>query len=272
MTFEVIVTVGPRLLQERCLEAVIAQGATILRINGAHQPEDGLIDLLKTLRVRAPTCRLLLDISGRKIRTRNLTRPIQVRPGDQVVLHDYNLNFPDILKQITPGTVVMTGDGMVHFEVSTVESDTMVLLAKSSGEIVNGKGLHFPGINLEMPVISEAERTQVRVVSPYVDIFGLSYVYGPEDVDYMFSVVGDGNPAKVLPKLETAGAYQRHVEIMDKVPAVLIDRGDLASELGIFEVARAVTEMTNSGHQRNTTVLVATQFLSSMTTTPTPLI
>ena len=59
---------------------------------------------------------------------------------------------------------------------------------------------------------------------------------------------------------------------MGKVPTVLIDRGDLASELGIFEVAHAVTEMTNSAHQRNTAVLVATQFLSSMTNTPTPLI
>ena len=60
--------------------------------------------------------------------------------------------------------------------------------------------------------------------------------------------------------------------ILSHSPIVLVDRGDLAGEIGIENIPSAQSTIIQMAHWSQTRIIFATQFFTSMVETPIPLI
>ena len=81
---EIFGTLGPSLLTESKLTALIDAGVTILRINGAHS--DGAVTARMIEQVRSlvgERVSIMVDLPTNKVRVANLSEPIVFGPGDR---------------------------------------------------------------------------------------------------------------------------------------------------------------------------------------------
>ena len=268
--FDIIVTAGPSLFPDGRLERMVELGATIVRLNGAHLDWERAGDLLSSLRARIGGARLLLDLSGRKVRLTGLERPIRFEAGGTFVLKRGNLNFPQVLDQVSAGDPVTALDGILSLEVVRASGETLELRSRTAGILSNGKGMHFRSAGIRLPPISSEEEARIRALGKGVDLFGLSFVHAPEDVDYVQGCLGDADTRRLLPKIETSRALEQAGEIAGRVDAVLIDRGDLASEIGMERSVEAVQAILKACKASGKRCYVATHFLRSMVENPVP--
>ena len=80
---DIIATVGPSLLTNGKIDALVSAGVTILRINGAHAAPQEAASLIERLRRSAGgRARIMVDLPTNKVRVTNLSAPILFEPGD----------------------------------------------------------------------------------------------------------------------------------------------------------------------------------------------
>ena len=268
--FEIIVTAGPALFPPGRLERMVELGATIVRLNGAHLDWSRSGEILADLRRRIGSARLLLDLSGRKVRMTALPGPLRFEAGDPVELARGHLNFPEVFDQAAAGDQGTAVDGIIRMQGERAAPEGMTLRALTAGTLSNGKGFHCGKPGLKLPPISLEEEARIRAVGKAVDLFGLSFVHGPGAVDHVQACLGDVDPRRILPKIETAEALAHLGAIVARAGEVLIDRGDLASEIGMARTVPAVREVIRSCKQAGKPVYLATHFLRSMVENPVP--
>src|SRR5262249_62002349 len=76
--------------------------------------------------------------------------------------------------------------------------------------------------------------------------------------------------AAVMAKIEKPQAINRLVEIMDLTDALMVARGDLGVEMPLEKGPGLQKQMTRMARRAGKPVLVATQMLESMITSPVP--
>jgi pyruvate kinase len=101
-----------------------------------------------------------------------------------------------------------------------------------------------------------------------VDWIALSFVQAPEDMAELRRIV-EGRAA-VLAKIEKPQALLCLGAIMDLCDGVMVARGDLGVEMAPEEVPVAQKVILRAARERGIPVIVATQMLESMTSSPTP--
>src|SRR3989442_15957821 len=101
-----------------------------------------------------------------------------------------------------------------------------------------------------------------------VDWVPLRLVQGPEDVDEAGALIGD--QAMVMSKLEKPAAIDRLDAIVERSDSVMVARGDLGVELPPERVPILQRSIVRACRREGKPVIVATQMLESMTTSPVP--
>jgi len=101
-----------------------------------------------------------------------------------------------------------------------------------------------------------------------VDWVALSFVQAPEDMAELRRIV-EGRAA-VLAKIEKPQALECLGAILDLCDGVMVARGDLGVEMAPEEVPVAQKIILRAARERGIPVIVATQMLESMTSSPTP--
>ena len=101
-----------------------------------------------------------------------------------------------------------------------------------------------------------------------VDWIALSFVQRPEDVVEVKRIVG--RRASVLAKIEKPQAIARLEEIIAVSDALMVARGDLGVEMPMERVPGLQKSITRMARRVGKPVVVATQMLESMITSPVP--
>jgi pyruvate kinase len=99
------------------------------------------------------------------------------------------------------------------------------------------------------------------VKETWISHIALSYVNSPDDLIY---------DHKTIAKIETADGYKNIKPIARKADMVLIDRRDLATAIGVENVPHAVRSIITASHAVDTPVIVASELLLSMVSSPEP--
>ena len=275
MNFQVIVTLGPSILKEETLKSIDGLGPCIYRINGAHSSGSQVLEIVNLMRKFLPKAPLLLDLPGNKIRTKNLETPFQLEKGKTITLSPHQLNFRDFHKFVKVGDQVLANDSIYTLEVAAIEEDTITLLSHSDGPLGNNKGLHVQGIHHQIPFIFAKDMelleagTQCRI-----DYLGLSFVRTSEDIQEVKRILAhmDNRSSHLLAKVETLSAVKNLGHIFREVDSVLVDRGDLSTDVGLFELASYQDRIVEAAKRAGKKVFLATQFLKNMELYPIPLI
>jgi pyruvate kinase len=285
---KIIATVGPASDSDAMLDALIAAGTDIFRLNFSHGTHDTHAATFARIRAAAKRARrevaVLQDLSGPKIRTGPLEggRPFHVSAGDRLIIAtgDFtgrpgriSTTFAGLAQSVRPGDRLLLADGAIELRVDRTNGTEIETTVVEGGDIGEHKGINAPGVPLPASAITPKDIDDLKFgVSLGVDLVALSFVQTADDMKHGRRILADANACDVplIAKLERPQALGHLDEILNHSDAVMIARGDLGVEMPLERVPRAQKEITRAGRRHGIPVIVATQVLESMTVEPRP--
>jgi pyruvate kinase len=280
---KILATLGPASSDAKMIRKLMLAGADAFRINMSHGDQKQKAKLVEHIRLlekefHRPTT-ILFDLQGPKLRVgqfaggramlANGSRFIfdrDEKPGDtRRVL----LPHPELFESVRPGTNILIDDGKVRLAVIDVDGDRIISEVKVGGVVSDNKGVNVPDVVVPIPALTEKDRSDlVFALEQRTDWIALSFVQRPEDVAEARSLIGER--AALLAKIEKPAAIDRLDDIVALADAVMVARGDLGVELPPEEVPPLQNRIVATARQFGKPVVVATQMLESMITSPTP--
>ena len=291
---KIIATVGPASNSDTVLDALIAAGTDIFRLNfshGTHESHRAAFAAVRAAAVRAHReVAILQDLGGPKIRTGKLDggRSFTVKAGDKLTIAtgDFiggpgragdpsriSTTFAGLAQSVKPGDRLLLADGLIELRVDATDGREIQTTVVDGGEIGEHKGINAPGIQLPASAITPKDADDLRFgLSLGVDMVAVSFVQTAADLRHARQLMADVNAADVplIAKLERPEALKHLKEILEACDAVMVARGDLGLEMPLEQVPRAQKTITRGAQQLGIPVIVATQVLESMTQEPRP--
>ncbi|MCM1231855.1 MAG: pyruvate kinase [Ruminococcus flavefaciens] len=266
-----ILTVGPALLHEVPLTEIHNE-RNIYRINGAHGNIEEIEKYILKIREQIPDADILMDLPGNKIRTADLPNGgIPVEKGKKFSIPSQCFNYREFYKYLKQGMTAWANDSVFEFEVVSADSEKIVFLSKSDGVLINNKGVHVRGIHSEIPFLFEKDLQLIQLANKWALSFvGLSFVRKPENVQEVRSLVS--GKTDLITKIETLDAVNNINEILPLTNYILIDRGDLSTDIGMEKIPRFQKYIIEKALFFDVKIFLATQILKSMETKPIPTI
>jgi len=272
MKFRAIITMGPSILDEKKLKEIARQGDCVYRINGAHADEKEIPRLIEYLRNSLPHSKIIIDLPGNKIRTANLSEPIRLVENECFTLHDYQINYQHFYRHLKKGDVIFANDSIFMFKVIEADVSKIKFLSYSNGLLSSNKGLHVRGIHGDIPFMFEKDHKLLQLASKYkVDYLSLSFVRTAEDIREVKKILKNTD-IHIIAKIETLAAVKNLDSIFQEVNSILIDRGDLSTEIDMLNLPIVQDKIVESALRAKKDVYLATQFLRNMVLYPIPLI
>ena len=285
---KIIATVGPASDTDQTLDALIAAGVDIFRLNfshGTHESQSATYARIRAAATRAKRdIGILQDLGGPKIRT-GITRdhrPIVVKMGDRVrIVCGDQLSepgcivtgFEGLAKAVKPGDPLLIADGLVELRVDATDGKEIQTTVIEGGEIGDHKGINAPGVPLPASAITLKDADDLRLgLSLGVDMVALSFVQSADDLARARTLIDDaGFPElPIVAKLERPQAIEHLDVILEACDGVMVARGDLGLEMPLEKVPTAQKNITRLARLHGVPVIVATQVLESMTVEPRP--
>lgn len=265
-----ILTVGPSLGNKIQINE-IHQENFIYRINGAHGSLEDIKNTIINIRNQNRTAKILIDLPGNKIRTANIDNPIQVFKEQDFILKTTQFNFKEFYKLIQPGMKVYANDSVFLFIVKSVDNEKIVFTSKSDGLLLNNKGMHVRNLHQNIPFLFEKDKELIKLCNEFkIDYIGASFVRKAQDIKELKQNLN--SYTKIISKVETLEAVENLYEILQEVEYILIDRGDLSTEIGIEKIPRFQNYIIQMANHNGVKVFLATQILKNMEEKPIPTI
>lgn len=266
-----ILTVGPALLHEVPISE-IHNDKYIYRINGAHGSVEDIENYIEEIRMQVPNAEILMDLPGNKVRTKNLpNNGIELGKGEKFSIPNDCFNYPEFYRHLLPGMTAWANDSVFEFEVLDVDSEKITFLSRSDGVLINGKGVHVRGIHKDIPFLFEKDKQLIQIANKYhLAYVGLSFVRTAENVKEAIGSLSDN--IQVISKIETMDAVNDLNNILPLVRYILIDRGDLSTDVGIINIPRFQKYIIEKAQYHDVKIFLATQILKNMESKPIPTI
>ena len=290
----IMVTLPSEAAQDaRLLMSLISEGADCVRINCAHDDEDTWAAMIgharQAARALGRDVRVAMDLAGPKIRIREVDakKGSRLFPGDRFViaaalaekcaLPQVTLSHPQLLGQLVAGTGLWIDDGKLGarvVEVSEVAVTAEVTFSRSKGyRLKPEKGFNLPGLELDIPALTEDDLSHLGFVAANADIIGFSFVQTPADIRRLADELANRMEGRPLPalmlKIETPLAVRNLPRLLVQAGAlmpvsVMIARGDLAVEIGLQRLSEIQEEILWLCEAAHVPVVWATQVLETL--------
>ncbi|HEX8027584.1 MAG TPA: pyruvate kinase [Vicinamibacterales bacterium] len=284
---KIIATLGPASKEPAVLDALIAAGVDVMRLNFSHGTQSDHAARFHQVREAAGRAgrhvAILQDLSGPKIRTGRLKggRPIPLRVGDPltIAIGDEEgapgrvyTTYAELAARVSKGDHLLLDDGKVELEVMSATPDAIQTRIVDGSELGERKGINAPHVPLRSDITEKDQRDLRFGLALGVDWVALSFVQSADDITRVREImVAEGRPkVPIIAKLERPEAIERLDEILDAADAVMVARGDLGLEIPLERVPRVQKEILRKARARGVPVIVATQVLESMRTEPRP--
>jgi pyruvate kinase len=280
---KIIATLGPASADRATVAALFEAGADVFRINMSHASHDAMRERVAMIRALEEAydrpIGILVDLQGPKLRVGEFEAGgAQLRKGDVFALDSDKtlggqarvyLPHPEILESLRPGDRVLIDDGKVLLRVTGVAPGRADTVVEVAGRISNKKGVSLPDTTIPTSAMTQKDHADLlAALEENIDWIALSFVQRPEDVTEVKAIAG--NRALVMAKIEKPQAIARLDEILAVSDAVMVARGDLGVEMPLERVPGLQKTITRLARRLGKPVVVATQMLESMITTPVP--
>ncbi len=157
----------------------------------------------------------------------------------------------------------------MRLTVTAAQPKRMVTRVEVAGKLSDRKGVSLPDSTIPFSALAEKDRTDLEAaLDAGIDWVALSFVQRPEDIAEAKKITR--GRAAVMAKIEKPQAVHRLAEIIDLADALMVARGDLGVEMPLEKVPGVQKQMTRMGRATGKPVVVATQMLESMITSPVP--
>lgn len=252
------------------LEKMYHAGMNGARINTAYGTLDQYRAIIRSLREVADIP-IIIDVKGPEIRLKT-TRRRTVEKGDVLeVGKDKRTSFNNnIYDDVSVGDDVLVDNGRLRTRVVEKKKGVLKLLAATSGEIDNGKGVNIPNKKLAVPTISKKDLEIIDLAKENdAEFIALSFTRNVQDVNNLKKKAG-GFKGAIIAKIENSEGVNKFNEILEAADGIMVARGDLGVEIEPEKVPLVQKSMIRKCNQRGKIVVTATEMLESMTYRPIP--
>ena len=287
---KIICTLGPACDDEEILKKMIKEGLDCARLNfshGTHAEQKVRMERVKKVRkelgVPLP---ILLDTKGPEIRLRTFkdgkaelkegqTFRLCANPDIEGDEKQVGLSYPDLTKYVNKaGIKILADDGKIAFETVKVDGKDLICKVLVGGTISNRKSINIPGVIIDMPYISEADRSDIIFgIQECVDYIAASFVRRKEDVLQIRELLDKYDTSgkiKIIAKIENTEGIEKMDEIIDVADGIMVARGDMGVEVEFKELPHIQKELIYKCYKKGKLVVTATQMLDSMQQNPRP--
>ncbi len=279
---KIVATLGPATDDPTVLNAVIAAGVDVVRLNYSHGTQDSHRERLALLRehsqVRTTPIGVIADLQGPKIRIQRFRgSPVFLREGQDFTLdmdlaenagdrYRVGVTYHDLSKDVAPGDTLLVDDGRIVLEVQKVSGRRVQCLVRMGGPLSDSKGLNRVGGGLSAGALTDKDRSDLRhAVELGADYIAISFPRSAADIEEARRLVLEaGGRGGIIAKIERAEALQHIEEILLAADGIMIARGDLGVEIGDAALPPAQKRLIALARDRNRVVITATQMMESM--------
>jgi len=280
---KIVATLGPASQDEKTIEELARAGADVFRINMSHASHELLAQTVTRIRnvekVLKHPLGILVDLQGPKLRVgkfeggsamlpagATFTLDNSTEPGTVTRVH---LPHPEILEAVSVGDRLLLDDGKIELRATRVGGGSIETSVVHGGKLSDKKGVSLPDTLLSVGALTEKDHADLlKALENDADWIALSFVQRPEDIIDVRKIVQ--GRAGVMAKIEKPQAVERLEEIIKLCDAFMIARGDLGVEMPLEQVPGLQKRMIRIARRYGKPVVVATQMLESMITSPVP--
>ena len=280
---KILATLGPASDKEETIEELARAGADVFRINMSHANHDVLVETAR--RIRSVESRLghplgiLVDLQGPKLRIGSFeSGSTMLASGDAFTFDNsaaagtqqrVHLPHPEILEAVGIGDRLLLDDGKIELKATRAGGGSIETTVVHGGRLSDRKGVSLPDTLLGVGSLTDKDHADLlKALEVEADWIAVSFVQRPEDIIEIRKVVQ--GRAGVMAKIEKPQAIERLEEIIKLCDAFMVARGDLGVELPLETVPGLQKRMIRIARRYGKPVVVATQMLESMISSPVP--
>lgn len=280
---KILATLGPASESLEVIERLFLAGADVFRLNFSHGTHENKKQIYKIIRqLEAKYHRpigILADLQGPKLRIGTFKDgPIAISEGHELTFHldevegdahNVTLPHPEIFAAVEAGAMLFMDDGNVRVRITKSEPRKLTTEVVAGTKLSDRKGVNVPDTVLPLSAITPKDREDlVYALELGVDWVALSFVQQAADLHEARALIG--GKAQLMAKIEKPSAVRHLKDIVDASDGVMVARGDLGVEMPPETVPAWQKEIIRACRMSGKPVVVATQMLESMISSPTP--
>jgi pyruvate kinase len=283
---KIVATLGPASSKPEVLRRMLAAGVDVVRLNFSHGSGADHLERARLVREVARSqgreVSIMADLQGPKIRIGRFAEgKVELVPGARFILDAHcesgdatrvGLDYPELVGDVGPGSVLLLDDGLIKLDVETVDGPRIVTRVVLGGTLSNNKGINRMGGGLTAPALTPKDMEDMKTAAQLeADYLAVSFPKSKEDM-YMARQLmrAAGGRAMLIAKIERAEAIPALEEIIDSSDGIMVARGDLAVEVGNATVPGLQKRMLRMAREHNRLTITATQMMESMIHNPVP--
>ena len=270
----ILATIGPSSANPSVIKAFSSK-TNLFRLNGSHNKLDWHLEAVRLIRETCPDAMILVDVPGIKPRTGN-PENIGIKKG-QIVSFGVSSNARD--KLVVPLTRPLP---QIHHHIEHFSINDGQFLFQTTGfsdGLIEGKSLSDfvlkPRKGLNIPNSVYDNEAQLSVYENFiesisdldVDALGLSFVQSCELIKRIKKIKPK---LAMIAKIENSEGLKNCTEVISAADAVMIDRGDLAAEIGMSELFGSIETIARETKWAGKPLIMATENLETMMTRQLP--
>lgn len=278
---KIICSIGPASNQVEVMEKMVIAGMNVARVNFTHATTEERFQVINTVKaVRERTganVAVLWDTKGPEFRSGNFENDmVTLEEGKTIrIVKDnvlgnserFTVNHPEAIDSLVVGSVVLLENAKMKLEVISKENDGVTCKIISGGTLGNRKSMSVPGIKLNIPYISEADREDIRFACENGgEYLAISFVSCKEDVLEVKEILKEHNREDLLIicKIESDLGIKNLESILEVSDGVMVARGDLGTEIESERLPIVQKNMIKTCRRMGKICIVATEMLETM--------
>ena len=217
---KIIGTIGPASSDEQVFTAMCKAGLNVARLNfshGTHEEQQAKLDMIRRVREKLDLpIAIMLDTKGPEFRIKTFENgKITLNDGDPFtfttddsVIGDQSrvaVNYAGLAKDLRKGDRVLVNNGLVIFEVESIEGSEIHCKTLVGGVLSDRKSMSFPNKTLNQVYLSEQDKQDLLFgIRNHVDFVAASFVSRKQDLADMRSFLKEngGENISIIAKIE----------------------------------------------------------------------
>ena len=284
---KIICTIGPASENEEVLTRMCRNGMSVARLNfshGTHEEHQTKIDLVKRVREKLELpIAIMLDTKGPEYRIGTFKEgSIVLQDGDDFTFTvddvegdetRVSVSYKRLVEDLNVGDRILLNNGLVNFEVVSLEGNDAKCKVISGGALSNRKSMNFPNKTMTQEYLSEADKSDLIFgIKNDVDFVAASFVSCEADIRAVRDFLDEngGKDIDIIAKIENRAGVNNIDEICKVADGIMVARGDLGVEIPFVEVPAIQKHLIRKCRLLGKRVITATEMLESMIYNPRP--
>ena len=284
---KIICTIGPASENEEILTRMCRSGMNVARLNfshGTHEEHQKKFDLIKQVREKLELpIAIMLDTKGPEYRIGTFKDgKVKIEDGAEFTFTTEDIegdetrvsvSYKRLIEDLNVGDRILLNNGLVIFEVVSLEGNDARCKVVVGGELSNRKSMNFPNKTMTQEYLSEADKADLLFgIKNDIDFVAASFISCEADIRAVRDFLDEngGQNIDIIAKIENRAGVDNIDEICKVADGVMVARGDLGVEIPFVEVPAIQKHLIKKCRMLGKRVITATEMLESMIYNPRP--